>query len=68
MANTVRAHVTLTADKYVMFTIGEKLGLTGAALENFKWACCDVHLALSVERLTGVTTIIAVDGRKVEAL
>jgi hypothetical protein len=43
---------------------GEKLGLTGEALDNFMYACYEVELTVEVDEETGESKIIACDGKK----
>ena len=48
-----------------MLDHGRKMGLTGEALRMFSFACYEVEFELEVNEMTGLATIIAVDGRMV---
>lgn len=53
------------------FDDGEEIGLEDHALDNFRYACCDVGLDCLVDPETGLTWITGVNGvpliNKVEA-
>lgn len=57
--------VYLHSDKGAMRDNGASAGLTGEALDTFKYVCCEVKLTLAVE-LDGAARITHVDGRRVE--
>ena len=59
--------IYLHSNKEEMLKMGVALGLTGVALEMFKFACCEVAVELSVDPNTGEATIISIDKRKVES-
>ena len=67
MTDTLKAIVYVHSTHDQMYYKGVELGLTGDALEMFKFACSDVRVELSVEPKTGVARIVSVDERKVEA-
>jgi hypothetical protein len=46
--------------------IGEKLGLTGKALHNFKYALYEVEFDVEVDGENGNVEILAVNGFKLE--
>lgn len=50
-----------------MYNLGVKLGLTGHALDFFRYACYEVELTIEVNPDTGAATIVEVDKRKIEA-
>lgn len=45
---------------------GLELGLSGVALDNFKFALYEVELDVETDEKTGETTILAVNGRTLE--
>lgn len=49
-----------------MWTVGEKLGLTGDVLSMFSHAADEFAITLDVDTVTGLATPIALDGRKIE--
>lgn len=49
-----------------MLELGEKHGITGEALEYFKFAGCEVKLTMDVNTLTGEAKIVAVDGKELQ--
>ena len=53
-------------DKLQMLELGEKHGITGEALEYFKFAGCEVKLTMDVNTLTGEAKIVAVDGKELQ--
>lgn len=59
----VTTTVYLHSSKESMLDAGEKLGLSEEALSNFKYACYEVAVTLSVDTRTGEADIIEVDGR-----
>lgn len=63
MTATVYVH----SDKESNYDTGQRLGLTGEALDMFLFACCEVKLTLDVDPDTGLATITHVDDRPVEA-
>jgi hypothetical protein len=56
------AKVYLHGSKEHNYFIGEELGLKGKALENFTYACYEVEIGLEVDKKTGDSKIISVDG------
>lgn len=46
------------------YAAGERIGLTGGALIEFRRALSSVEVQVEVNPDTGETTILAVDGRK----
>lgn len=60
-ARKIRTDIFVHTSKESNFELGERLGLTGEALENFKYACYEVKLSVLVDMETGDTEIVAVD-------
>jgi hypothetical protein len=60
----MKTTVYLHASKESMRDEGEKLGLSGDALDMFAYACYEVAINLDVSK-TGKATITHVDGREV---
>jgi hypothetical protein len=50
-----------------MYNHGLSIGLTGDALDNFRFTCNEVELTVDVNEQTGTSVIVAVDGRNVAA-
>lgn len=63
----MRATVHLHSNQERMYNLGVKLGLTGHALDFFRYACYEVELTIEVNPDTGAATIVEVDKRKIEA-
>jgi hypothetical protein len=59
-----KAKIYLHASKESNYDTGKKLRLSKQALEQFRYACHEVEIELEVDRKTGESKIIGVDGRK----
>lgn len=64
MSKSVTVYVHGSKDN--MIEAGIKLGLTGKALDMFKYACSEVKVQLQVDMKTGEAIITKVDDRRVE--
>ena len=64
---TIPTSCYLHSDKDTMYELGRKLGLTGEALSQFKYACCEVKVDIIVDTRDGLAHITQVEGRKVES-
>jgi hypothetical protein len=62
----MRAIAHTNATKEGMRKIGEELGLTGEALNNFMYALYEVEFELEVDEVTGEYEIISVDGKELK--
>ena len=62
----MRTTVYLHSMKETMLEKGEVLGLDGAALDLFMYACAEVKLTLDVDVWSGDSRIVAVDDRPVK--
>jgi hypothetical protein len=61
----IEAKAFLHSSKESMLELGKEIGLTGAALDNFRYALYEVALNLCVDASTGEAEIVAVDGKPV---
>jgi len=59
------ADVYLHSSKDSMHEKGVSLGLSGDALDKFRYACYEVKIGLEVDDVTGDAVIVNVDGREV---
>jgi hypothetical protein len=57
----------LHSTKERMLTIGEGMGLSGEALDRFKYAASEVKFTLLVDEVSGNAEIIKVDDRTVRS-
>jgi len=57
----MNATIYLHSSKEANWEIGQSLGLTGAALQMFKHALCEVKVDVEVDPKTGLATIVAVN-------
>jgi hypothetical protein len=48
------------------YDVGQKLGLTGKALELFSFAACEIKLTLNVNETTGEAWVTHMNDRRVE--
>jgi hypothetical protein len=62
----LEADVYLHSSKETNYEQGRSMGLTGAALDNFMYACYEVRIGLEVDAETGDAVIVSVDGREVK--
>lgn len=60
-ARKIRTDIFVHTSKESNFELGERLGLTGEALQNFKYACYEVKLSVDVDMETGDVEIVEVD-------
>lgn len=63
MSEKIKTTIYLHADKESNYEQGEELGLTGEALNYFMYACYEVGIDVEVDKETGETIIVGVDGR-----
>jgi hypothetical protein len=54
------------SEKETLYEIGEELGLTGEALQNFSYALYEVDFEVDVDEKTGDITILKVNGKNLE--
>lgn len=59
----MKAITYVHGSKESMHELGKKLGLTGEALNMFRYTACEVKLELDVNMKTGEARIVAVDDR-----
>lgn len=64
----MKTTVYLHSSKEAMRDAGEKLGLSGEALEMFMFACYEVAVQLDVDPQTGIALIAGVDGHPLEKM
>lgn len=62
----MKTTVCLHSSKEYMYEIGSELGLSGEALDMFKFACYEVEIELEVDEKTGEATITSVDGKELK--
>lgn len=62
----MRVDIYLHGNSESLWEKGEALGLTDEALRLFSFSCYEVKIELDVDEQTGASTIVAVDGRKLE--
>lgn len=59
----LKTQIYLYSDKNSNWELGEKLGLSGDALMCFRHALSEVEIEIEVDESTGLSTIIACNGR-----
>lgn len=67
MSEMLRTEIFVGTNKETMRDKGIELGLEGAALAMFMYACLEVVLDIVVEKDTGLASIVGVDGKALEA-
>ncbi len=60
----MKAVAYLHSSKESMYELGQKISLTGEALDKFMYALYEVKFDLEVDPKTGDAKIIGVDGRE----